>query len=346
MKRSKFLFIAFIFLISSIVYADKSTVVDGIKIWNMPLVNNRFISLNERNIWLDYNIRGDYPSMSQVSIYVCTEAVITSSAPSTKKRSNGTSYKVQEDIEIINTGQQCWFTGSSYDRGRVVVFQFKHNYEDLACSNFSDDPNVNLCYESGRLWFSISSSASFQLIKYRANYDRPTISSSNMDGVTKAIDKTREEQKKQHEESEKTRKGILKTIIELPKKLVNLIIDGLKNLFIPKDGFINDKLTELLSFIRDKLGILFYPFELISDFFNMIIDFCKPGDGILEIPTIKEPFSGVILIEGVSYNFGKDFKIALGKYYSLYQSFVYGICILLFSKFLYNYYLYIVEGKK
>lgn len=338
MKRLKFLFIAFIFLISSLVYADKSTVVDGIKIWNMPLVNNRFISLNERNIWLDYNIRGDYPSMSQVSIYVCTEAVITSSAPSTKKRSNGTSYKVQEDIEIINTGQQCWFTGSSYDRGRVVVFQFKHNYEDLACSNFSDDPNVNLCYESGRLWFSISSSASFQLIKYRANYDRPTISSSNMDGVTKAIDKTREEQKKQHEEAEKTRKGILNNILELPKKIVNLIIDGLKSLFIPKDGFFKGRFQYLFDTFSDKFGILFYPFELLADFTVLLTEFCLPGDGILDIPDIKEPFSGFVLIKSNSYDLGKDFKLVLGEYYSLYQAVVYGICIILFCKFLYNFY--------
>lgn len=179
------------------------------------------------------------------------------------------------------------------------------------------------------------------------------ILNARLDGVIGSVQNKDKNDERRHKEAqnsrneaEKTRKGILKTIIELPKKIVNLIVDGLKSLFIPKEGYINDKLTELLSFIRDKLGILFYPFELISDFFNMIIDFCKPGDGILEIPTIKEPFSGVILIEGISYNFGRDFKTALGEYYSLYQSFVYGICILLFSKFLYNYYLYIVEDKK
>lgn len=346
MKKLKFLFLSFLFLISSLVYADKSTVVDGIKIWNMPLVNNRFISLNERNIWLDYNIRGDYPSMSQVSIYVCTEADITSSAPSTKKRSNGTSYKVQEDIEIINTGQQCWFTGSSYDRGRVVVFQFKHNYEDLACSNFSDDPNVNLCYESGRLWFSISSSASFQLIKYRANYDRPTISSSNMDGVTKSIDKSREEQKKQHEESQKTRKGILKTLIDLPKNIINFLVDSLKKLFIPKDDFFKEKFNDLNNFFSKKLGILFYPFELFNDFVNLLFKFCSKGDGIIKIPDIKEPFSKNVIIKHTNYNFGNDFKMILGKYYSLYQGFTFIIFFLLFINFLRKYWAAIVEGKK
>lgn len=179
------------------------------------------------------------------------------------------------------------------------------------------------------------------------------IINARLDGVIGSVQtKDRNDERRHKEaqnsrnEAEKTRKGILKTIIELPKKIVNLIVDGLKSLFIPKDGFIKDKFNDLFSLLKDKLGILFYPFDLIVDFFNLIIDFCKTGDGILDIPTIKEPFSGVILIEGVSYNFGKDFKTALGEYYGLYQSFVYGICILLFSKFLYNYYLYIVEGKK
>lgn len=179
------------------------------------------------------------------------------------------------------------------------------------------------------------------------------ILNARLDGVIGSVqNKDRNDERRHKEaentrkEAEKTRKGILKTIIELPKKVVDLFIEGFKKLFIPKDGFIKDKFNELFNFISDKLGILFYPFELISDFFKMIIDFCLPGDGILEIPTIKEPFSGVVLIEGVSYNFGLDFKTALGEYYSLYQTFVYGICILLFSKFLYNYYLYIVEGKK
>lgn len=345
MKKLKFLFLSILFLISSSVFAfEKSTVVDGFKIWNMPLVNNRFISLNERNIWLDYNIRGDYPTMSEVSIYICTEANITSSAPSTKKRSNGSTYKVQEDIEIINTGQQCWFTGSSYDRGRVVVFQFKHNYEDFACSNFSDDPNTNLCYESGRLWFSISSSASFQLIKFRANYDRPTISTSNMDGVTKAIDKTREEQKKQHEESQKTRKGILNNIIELPKKIVNLLIDGFKSLFIPKDNFFKDKFNDLNTFFSKKLGILFYPFELFKDFINLLLEFSAKGDGIIKIPDIREPFSKNILIKATNYNFGQDFKTVLGDYYGLYQASMYAIFFLLFINFIRKYWADIVEG--
>lgn len=179
------------------------------------------------------------------------------------------------------------------------------------------------------------------------------ILNARLDGVIGSVQtKDRNDERRHKEaqnsrnEAEKTRKGILKTIIELPKKIVNLIVDGLKSLFIPKDGFIKDKFNELFTFISDKLGILFYPFELISDFFKMIVDFCIPGDGILDIPSIKEPFSGVVLIQATSYNFGKDFKASLGEYYGLYQSIIYGICILLFCKFIYNYYRYIMEGKQ
>lgn len=173
------------------------------------------------------------------------------------------------------------------------------------------------------------------------------ILNARLDGVIGSVQNKDKNDERRHKEAqssrneaEKTRKGILKTIIALPTK----ILDGFKNLFIPKDGFFKDKFNELISFIQDRLGILFYPFEFISDFFKLIIDFCTVGDGILEIPTIKEPFSGNVLIQATSYNLGADFKTTLGEYYGLYQSIIYGISIFLFVKFLAMYFKYTIGG--
>ena len=85
------------------------------------------------------------------------------------------------------------------------------------------------------------------------------------------------------------------------KKLVELILDGLKGLFVPEDGFFDTYFTDLKNWFSDRLGFLWTPFDIIIDILNKIlnINFSEP---IFHIPEIDEPFSGSKLISEYEYN--------------------------------------------
>lgn len=78
-------------------------------------------------------------------------------------------------------------------------------------------------------------------------------------------DKIIQNENKNHEESEKTRKGILETLKNVP----NLIIDGIKGLFIPEDmSFLEnfrDSLVDKLGFIAEvPLAVLDFILNLLT----------------------------------------------------------------------------------
>ena len=76
----------------------------------------------------------------------------------------------------------------------------------------------------------------------------------------------------------------------------------IKSLFIPSDDFISTYFTNLQNWFSDRLGFLFYPFELIIDILNQIlnINFSEPQ---FNIPDIYEPFTNKKLISSTTFNF-------------------------------------------
>ncbi len=84
-------------------------------------------------------------------------------------------------------------------------------------------------------------------------------------------------------------------------KLIELLVEAIKSLFIPSDDFFSTYFDELKSWFSDRLGFLFYPFELILDILNRIlsINFNEP---IFSIPDINEPFTNSHLISQTSFN--------------------------------------------
>lgn len=120
--------------------------------------------------------------------------------------------------------------------------------------------------------------------------------------------------KKQHEENQETQKGILATIKEVVSyinpfsenffvyKLIDLLIDALKNLFIPGDEFFSNYFNELKEWFSNRFGFLAYPLELILNILNRIlnINFSEPA---FIIPEIKEPITNTLLISTTSFNF-------------------------------------------
>lgn len=119
---------------------------------------------------------------------------------------------------------------------------------------------------------------------------------------------------KQHQESQETQKGILATIKEVVSyinpfsdnffvyKLIDLLIEALKNLFIPGDEFFSNYFNELKEWFSNRFGFLAYPLELILDILNRIlnINFTEPA---FNIPEIKEPITNTKLISATNFNF-------------------------------------------
>lgn len=122
-----------------------------------------------------------------------------------------------------------------------------------------------------------------------------------------------EEQTEAIKENNKTNKGIFESIKEMLSyinplspnffvyKLIELLIEGLKSLFVPSDNFFSDYFTEIQNFFRDRLGFLWTPFDIIIEVLNRIlnINFYEP---IIDIPEIKDPFTNTKLISSYSFN--------------------------------------------
>ena len=172
-----------------------------------------------------------------------------------------------------------------------------------------------------------------------------TIIDSNKE-ITDSIEK----QTEAIEENNKTNKNIFERIGDILSyinpfsenffayKLVELIVDGLKSLFIPEDNFFSNYFNELNDWFSERLGFLYYPLDLIFDLLDRFlnINFTEP---ILNIPDIEEPFTGVTLIHAQNFNFNsllenETLKNVHDIYFIILDAIIYiGLVVLLYNKY-------------
>ena len=97
----------------------------------------------------------------------------------------------------------------------------------------------------------------------------------SMDIIGK-LEEGQQEAQQQHEET----KGLLGTIIDgilsLPQKIMDLLSNLLKALFVPDDTFIQNWVTDLRAWFEDKFGILALPVSLLT---TLIGAFSSAGSG-------------------------------------------------------------------
>lgn len=92
------------------------------------------------------------------------------------------------------------------------------------------------------------------------------------------------------------------SVVSALANLVSSLINGIKGLFIPDDNFFDDFSSDINFELNDHLGLLFQPFEILTNLFNryLEIDFVEP---VLVIPDIKAPFNDFVLIQGRKFYF-------------------------------------------
>ncbi len=145
---------------------------------------------------------------------------------------------------------------------------------------------------------------------------------TNMDKNTSEIiasnEKTQQAIKEQTsaiEENNKTNKNIFEKIGEMLSyinpfsenffvyKLIELLLEMLKSLFIPSDNFFNDWLSDMNDYFSDRFGIIYYPFDLVIDFLTRVVDTCSnvSNNAVLNVPDFN--FMGVTLIHSFTFDF-------------------------------------------
>lgn len=142
---------------------------------------------------------------------------------------------------------------------------------------------------------------------------RKTLINGVIDATNNQTEKI-EEQTEAIKENTETNKNIFQKLLDILSyinpfsenffvyKLIELLLDMLKSLFIPSDDFLGTFFNDLYNWFCDRLGFLSYPLQLVVNILTRIsnINFSEP---ILDIPNIPEPFTGELLVHATKFNF-------------------------------------------
>lgn len=117
--------------------------------------------------------------------------------------------------------------------------------------------------------------------------------------------------KEQHE----TSKGIWGTLKEVLSyinpfsenffvyKLIDLLIDALKSLFVPSSDFFNNWVSDMNNYFGERFGLLYYPIEIVIEFLTRLYNLSTSLDSnfVLSFPDLK--LMDTVLISGFSFDF-------------------------------------------
>lgn len=114
-------------------------------------------------------------------------------------------------------------------------------------------------------------------------------------------------------ENTETNKGIWETLKDILSyinpfsenffvyKLVELLLEGLKSLFIPSDNFFINWINDLNEYFGDRFGIIYYPFEILINFLTRISTITATNSAVISFGDLSL-FGGVI-IPAFSFDF-------------------------------------------
>ena len=215
---------------------------------------------------------------------------------------------IAEDSSIIYYKDEKVFALNQNSPYFVNDFNNSYEYYSVPKSSFG----FSIANDKEYCFILSSSPSSISNLGEDDIYDKVLFKVS---GMTEAdeTDAKLDEQTEAIKENTETNKGIWESIKEILSyinpfsenffvyQLIDLLIEAIKSLFIPSDGFFSDYFTELREWFSDRLGFLFYPFDIVIQILEDIlnIDFSEP---VFTIPDIKAPFTDENLISATTYN--------------------------------------------
>lgn len=207
----------------------------------------------------------------------------------------------------------------NFDMGNGIYSDYKKKSFMLdKDSSYRYVSNLNIYYyiPQANLGIDLSNDKryTFELASYddETVYDKVTFQIGGLT-IDEEIKNKEDEQTEAIKENTETNKGIWETIKDILSyinpfsenffvyKLIELLVEAIKSLFIPSDDFFSTYFTDLKDWFSDRLGFLFYPFELFIDILNKIldVDFSEP---VFSIPDINEPFTNKKIISATTFN--------------------------------------------
>jgi len=94
--------------------------------------------------------------------------------------------------------------------------------------------------------------------------------------------------KQLEEEKEKEeQKSFWEKVLDIPNQIISGLLDALKSLFIPSDGYFNNWIADMNTYFGDRFGIVYYPFELLIDFLTRIGNIQDSGNYTIHVPELK-----------------------------------------------------------
>ena len=170
----------------------------------------------------------------------------------------------------------------------------------------SSSNNISLGYEISGNVYSNSTSARalfFAELEYSLDIGILELSANEVaDSVVQNdINNSIKQGNQLQQEANQTGKGILGKITDFFGSFFENIINALKSLFIPEDGYFSDYFNRLNDFFSEKLGFLYSPIDLFVEFLNAIQNASVDSDVGLVFPEIK--WEDTVLIEKTTVNF-------------------------------------------
>lgn len=236
------------------------------------------------------------------------------------------------DISLTPTGNNLFLNmNPSYTyhiRQRVVLSSGSYNFSRYMDMNKS--ATTIILYASGRtLEFEAVAVSGTYAVTVDFEFDvtgiskldelgisfRPTSSWYNGDlwfrisntevSVTSPNDDVIANDNKNHEEVKGFWNNLFSKLGDWFKGLLDGILNGLKSLFIPKDGFMEQFFSDVDNFLKEHLGALYYPFSVMIDILQKILAFKPPDNPSITLPALSFPVNGTTytLWEDTVYNF-------------------------------------------
>lgn len=215
-----------------------------------------------------------------------------------------------ENLKVSNTAYTSYFNDNSaigvWTGQNCTVGSYSGSFYkmQIQVGKFSDFDDAGELYVGSYLQFSFSG-------KYNAFYKFSDAYLSDVDVVTPLLNASNDSKKQQEiinkqtetnsklddvkskqDEAENTRKGILATvkdvlsnIINLPKKIVEFLIDALKSLFVPTD----DQLYEIVNDSKELSENFGFVGEAVAFFLNIFTSLLGMvnANGCIEMPAFK-----------------------------------------------------------
>lgn len=131
----------------------------------------------------------------------------------------------------------------------------------------------------------------------------PATSDPALGEIKDSINSQKEQDAQQHEETKGLLGRIIDGITSIPGKIIELLTDALKALFIPSEDFLNTKLKSFQDDL-DNMGFLAWPVSASIDFLELLLN-ASGSSGEITLPAAKFNMDGktITIWEETTFNF-------------------------------------------